>query len=227
MNKRINVTEENSQELIQDWYKHAKEMTIDKLPEFLKQLSEDYNYDYGTICHAITSAGIAAMSAINNTEQGGITGFQASCIMWEFIKRWMHYDSPMRLVQYNDMLYPQYEYKFKSISKNIWKWLQEKAKENLKKLDNDWTQYYKDIEQYNIDIQSFKQKYTDYDQRPEYYEHLSSGTSQEWDEYYKKKESGFEFAPQKPYMPMVSDKVAEHWLNIVEGKIPFGFIIED
>ena len=36
--------------------------------------------DYGTVCHAI------ALSAVARTAQGGITGFQAGAVMWEFIK---------------------------------------------------------------------------------------------------------------------------------------------
>jgi len=114
------------------WYKEAKKMTIDELLPFINHLINDYEHDYGTICHALAAGAIATASAMNNSEQGGITGFQASAVMWEFIKHWSHYNGPMRLVNYEDMLYPQYAYRFeKTISEATWKWLQNKAKKKL------------------------------------------------------------------------------------------------
>lgn len=117
------------------WYKEAesKKMTIETLPVFLKKLTEEYGHDYGTICHAITAGALATARAIDRSPSGGITGFQAGCIMWDFIKHWMHYENPMRLVDFGDMLYPQHETKFTHIKSSVWKWLQEKAKRNLKK----------------------------------------------------------------------------------------------
>ena len=115
------------------WYKTAKEMTLEKLPEFIRMLSQDYQHDYGTICHAITAGAIGAAWAVERGPSGGITGFQASCIMWEFIKQWMHYDGPMRLLQIKDMLYPQSEDKFNQLSKETAKWLKEEAQKELAK----------------------------------------------------------------------------------------------
>lgn len=69
---------------------------------------------------------------MNNDPHGGITGFQAGAVMWEFVRNWMHEDGPMKLVKYDNMLYPQYEDNFdKVISKETFSYLQEKAKENL------------------------------------------------------------------------------------------------
>lgn len=128
------ITEE--EKVHEDWYKEAdsKEMTLEKLPAFLDKLTGEYHHDYGTICHAITAGAIATMWAINRAPgaRGGITGFQANCIMWEFIKRWMNFKGPMRLIQYDDMLYPQMAYKFeKTINKATWENLQKKASEFL------------------------------------------------------------------------------------------------
>ena len=38
------------------WMSRAKDMTLADLPEFLRELTEDYQHDYGTICHAIAAA---------------------------------------------------------------------------------------------------------------------------------------------------------------------------
>jgi hypothetical protein len=116
------------------WYAEAHDMTLDKLPAFLKKLTEGYGHDYGTICHAIASAAIAAAWAVERSPEGGITGFQAGAIMWQFITHWMseYEDKPVRLVNYENMLYPQYEDKFsKTISPDTWEWLQAEAKKRL------------------------------------------------------------------------------------------------
>lgn len=128
------VTEEEKVHL--EWYKEASKQTLDTLPEFMRKLSEDYSHDYGTVCHMVAAGAVAAAWAMNQSKgaQGGITGFQAGAVMWEFIRHWNHSgeDKPMRLLDYNDLLYPQYAHKFQVISKSTWEWAQEKAKENLK-----------------------------------------------------------------------------------------------
>lgn len=119
-----------------DWYVQAKKQTLESLPAFLSHLMNDYNHDYGTICHAITAGGIATMCAMNNHEQGGITGFQAGAVMWEFIRNWNyeHNKLGMKLLDYDKLLYSQYEYTFnKTIPKSTWTALQEQAKFNLQK----------------------------------------------------------------------------------------------
>jgi hypothetical protein len=68
---------------------------------------------------------------MNSTPQGGITGFQAGCIMWQFIRHWMHIEGPVRLMQYEDMLYPQYEEKFRTIDANTWEELQKQARKKI------------------------------------------------------------------------------------------------
>lgn len=123
------ITEE--MKVHEQWYKESKGMTLDKLPAFLKKLTEDYGHDYGTICHALAAGAIATIWAMDNTEQGGITGFQASCIMWSFIRHWdkEHNKTGMRLIDYDNMLFPQYKDKFeKTISSNTWKAIQDEAK---------------------------------------------------------------------------------------------------
>ena len=94
----------------------------------------------------------------------GITGFQAGFVMWDFIKDWSFRGNKcgLKIVNYDDMLYPQYNHKFqKTISKDTFEALQKAAENNLKK------------HQYS------------------------------------------------------SSAVINHWESIVDGNVPFGYIIED
>lgn len=131
--KKNNRTVINEEDKLQDaWYKTAKDMTLEKLPEFIHTIVNTYQHDYGTICHAITAAALGTAHAINHSPQGGITGFQASAVMWQFIKLWTgDTDVPLRLSNFSDMLYPQYKHKFTTISKGTWKYLQNEAKKHL------------------------------------------------------------------------------------------------
>lgn len=123
------LDEVKDKDLINKWYEEARDMTPEKLPEFIRKLTQDYKHDYGTICHAVTAAAIGAAWSIDHSPEGGITGFQAGCIMWEFIRKWMDKQGPLRLVDFDDMLYPQYDHKFqKTIDSDTWEWLQEQAK---------------------------------------------------------------------------------------------------
>ena len=119
-----------------EWYETARNMTPDKLDTFLKHLMDDYHHDYGTICHALAAGGVATMWAMNKHPEGGITGFQASAIMWEVVQHWMSYKGPLRLVQFDHMLYPQYAEIFdRTITKYTWEYLQKTAKEQLEQKD--------------------------------------------------------------------------------------------
>lgn len=129
---KIHVSEE--QKIHEQWYANAKHVTMETLPTFLNKLVNDYSYDYGTICHAISAGAIATATALNNSNIGGITGFQASFVMWGFIQHWMKESNKcgLRLVDYDDMLYPQYESKLdKTISASTWESIQKEAKARL------------------------------------------------------------------------------------------------
>lgn len=118
-----------------EWQERAKAMTLADLPEFLRELSEDYQHDYGTICVAIGAAAVAAAWAMEKSPQGGITGFQAGAITWEMIQGWngsMIGETGARLQNFDDLLFPQYAEKFTSIGSDTWKRLQEKAAANLR-----------------------------------------------------------------------------------------------
>jgi hypothetical protein len=126
----------------EEWKTKAKTCTVETLSTFIKELTENYTHDYGTICHAMTIASIAAAWAIDRSEQGGITGFQAGAIMWEFIKEWnySHNKVGLRLIDYDNFLYPQYEHSFeKVITKRTFEVLQREAEILIKNNSIDTT----------------------------------------------------------------------------------------
>lgn len=123
------ITEESGEH--KQWQSQAKEQTLKTLSDFINGLMNDYNHDYGTIIHAMAAGMEATFSAMNKDKQGGITGFQDGCLMWEVLRHSFHIKAPCRLVDYKDLLYPQYEYKFKCISQETWQQIQEMATKNL------------------------------------------------------------------------------------------------
>ena len=119
-------------------YKKAEEVrTKEQLDALLKEVVNDKNLDYGKIVYAMSACMIATSKYIDRSEVGGITGFQASFIGWEMIKEFFcglrDFKTSLKIVNYDDMLYPQYENKFqKTISKDIWDKMQQEAAKNLK-----------------------------------------------------------------------------------------------
>lgn len=228
--KRMVISEE--MKVHEQWYEKAKDkdMSLENLPEFINHLLNDYQHDYGTICHALAAGAIATLWAMNRVEQGGVTGFQASAIMWEFIRHWNYSSNKtgLRLINYDNMLYPQYSDKFqKTLSRDTWNAIQKAAKTEIEEADKKYAQYLKDVEQYKIDIAKFVEKYPDYYENRTRYDRLGYGTSAEWDAYHEKEESGFEFAPREPFEP-VNEKspVYLHWCSIVNEVVPFGYVVE-
>lgn len=135
MSKQI-INEE--MKIHEEWFKEARSVTLETLPAFLTKLTTEYGHDYGTICHAIVAAALGAAWAVDKTECGGITGFQAGAIMWGFIKRWNYTTNKLglRLVDYDKLLYPQYADNFKNIiSAEHWERIREEARRRLKESD--------------------------------------------------------------------------------------------
>lgn len=147
--KRQNITE--ADKIHEQWYKDVEDVkTPEDAKKFIQGLMDKYNHGYGTIVHACTVAAIAGFKAMDNSEQGGITGFQAGCIGWRLIEEFMSIKYPAKILDYNNMLYPQYEHNFeKTIDQKTFDFLQEKAKSELKKgkehVSPDVRQHWKDI----------------------------------------------------------------------------------
>lgn len=159
------ITEE--MHLEKEWFEEAKKQTPETLMSFINHIMNDYRHDYGTIVHAVSACALAAAWASDRYPQGGITGFQAGFVMWDFIREleYSNNECGLKIVNYDNMLYPQYKDRFeKIIPKWVWEKLQERAKEKLENL-----------EQY---------QYT-------------------------------------------SGVVIAHWKSIADGKVPFGYSVEE
>ena len=133
-NKPKAITERDNME--KEWYEEAHEQTTKTLPDFINHVMNDYQHDYGTVCKAIAACAIATAWAANREPQGGITGFQAGAVMWEFVRAWSFSSNrtSLRIIDYDNMLYPQYEHKFeKTIPESTFKLIQKAAKESLEK----------------------------------------------------------------------------------------------
>lgn len=109
--------------------KRKKIKSMKDLIKFLKMVEKDYDYGYGVAPVAIAQASLAVSWYLS--KKFGITGFQASCTMWDFIKDWMFTSNRcgLKIVDYDEMLFPQYEHKFeKTINEDTWERLQKEAK---------------------------------------------------------------------------------------------------
>lgn len=116
-----------------EWYRAARKQTSDTIGDFVKEVMSA-PLDYGTVCSAVAACALAAANAANNEPNGGITGFQAGFVMWGFVREWLfpNNKTALKIVDYDDLLYPQYEYKFKPvISKSTWEAVQQEAAKRL------------------------------------------------------------------------------------------------
>jgi hypothetical protein len=132
--------EEKKNELLKDEFEAREELakkrseieSFDDLVAFLKDVKENYNYDYGVAPRSIAQAALAVAWYLSG--EFGITGFQAGCVMWDFLKDWEFRSNKtsLKILDYDNLLYPQYGYKFdKTISTRTWESVQKAAKENL------------------------------------------------------------------------------------------------
>ena len=139
METKQKITED--MHLEKEWFEKARYVeTTEELINFINHVMNDYDHDYGTVVHAISACSIAAAWIANKMPgaYGGITGFQAGFVMWDFIKEWEFQNNKvgLKIVDYDDMLYPQCKYKFdKVITKDIWRSLQKEAIEKLQTKD--------------------------------------------------------------------------------------------
>jgi len=116
--------------------KASKVKTKKELNALIDEICK-YKHDYGTIVYGCAAAMNAAFKVVNSSDMGGITGFHAGCLGWELVHEYMMVRPPCKIVQYEHMLFPQYESKFeKVIDPETHKFLINKAKESLEK-DNE------------------------------------------------------------------------------------------
>jgi len=233
MKERIALSEgtEEFSKAKSDWDRRSSEVTLNSLPEFLADLTEGYQHDYGTICHAIVAAAIASANAVDRSPVGGITGFQAGAVMWGFVRAWNFTSNKigLKMLDYDNFMYPQYADQFdKTITSDIWQSMQKQAATLIAEADEEHAAYLKKLAQYNLDIINFAEKYQDYHSNKDHYERLSIGNCGQWEKERLKQESGFEFAPSEPCEGVSREgRVYLHWKAIVGGWVPFGYRVED
>ena len=117
--------------------KRSNIKTFEDLTAFLKDVETNYNCGYGEAPRAMSQACLAVAWYL--ADKFGITGFQASFVMWDFIRDWQYSSNKcgLKIVDYDNMLYPQYQYKYeKTITPWVWGELQNEAKNRLAERDS-------------------------------------------------------------------------------------------
>ena len=110
--------------------------TFDDLVNYLQNVKEKYNCGYGEAPRAIAQAALA--TAWYLAGDFGITRFQAGFVMWDFIFGWTLTSNTCgaKLVDFDNLLYPQYYDKFdKTIRPDLWELVQKEAKKRLEERD--------------------------------------------------------------------------------------------
>ena len=106
--------------------------------ELLAQIDALVNrkHDYGTCVYAMSMSAIAAFRYVSH--RLGVTGFQASCADLDFIARNRGMKHGFCILDYDNLLYPQYEYKFDEV--DFWRLIRDNiehlSKEAGKLLEN-------------------------------------------------------------------------------------------
>lgn len=123
MNKQVEV------EGRQKWLDAANE--VENTEQFLALynhvISKDLDYD--SAVWGATAVMWAALQIFN--QNYGISGHQAGAIAWCLMEPLMGVKSPARVLEFALMLNPQTEYKFNTITPEVWEYLQNNAKELL------------------------------------------------------------------------------------------------
>ena len=88
--------------------------TFEMLIEYLRDIKDNGRYQsYGGVVSAMGQALLAV--AFFFAREFGITGFQASCLMWEFLREWSfpNNKSGLRIIDLDLLLFPQYDDRYK------------------------------------------------------------------------------------------------------------------
>lgn len=121
------LNEETDKDVIDGWWEEVKGFrSIDEAAAFAHRIMNNYHHDYGTICHAVAAVGVAMSNAVGFP--AGVTGFQAGAIGWMLHSKWQQWgDEPRSIVDYSNLLYPQYDDKFATINQYTHEWLMKRA----------------------------------------------------------------------------------------------------
>jgi hypothetical protein len=103
--------------------------TQQDLMDFLKEIM-GHEHNYGTVVVAVGQGMMATMGHMNQSL--GLSGHQGSFVGWEIMKVVFDLKGGARLLDFDDMLFPQYAYKFaNTISKSVFDRLQSEAARRL------------------------------------------------------------------------------------------------
>lgn len=117
----------------EDWYKESrKEKSNEEIEQFNNEILCETHHDYESICHAIAASTLTHLH--NCLYRYGASGSQASYVTWQIIRQMFNIKTGAKLINYDNMLYPQYDYNFEfdnELPIETFKALQELAKESL------------------------------------------------------------------------------------------------
>lgn len=125
------MTSQAFDDLRAKWLTEAREVsTPQQLGTFLEMLA-NHPHDYNTCVEATVAALLATMRVMS--KRLGLTGFQASVIALKVAAEIMVIRGPLKLIRYEQMLYPQNEHYFaREISPDTWSWLRAAAESKVK-----------------------------------------------------------------------------------------------
>ena len=124
---------EDDKDIIDSWYKRANEIKPETFGDFVNELLHGYDLDYGAKIHAASACTIAMFYACDDIF--GFSSYQYSTSVMQVLYK-LNYrinKTGIRVLDYDDMLYPQYEDKFRSIRQKTWKLIRKRADELIAK----------------------------------------------------------------------------------------------
>jgi hypothetical protein len=120
---------EDDKDIIDSWYKRAREVTPETFGDFINELLHGYDLDYGAKIHAAAACTIAMFIACDDIFS--FSGFQSSASIMQVLYKlnYPYNKTGIRVIDYDNMLYPQYEDTFRSIPRKTWKLIRKRADE--------------------------------------------------------------------------------------------------
>lgn len=122
--------------------------SLEELTTYIKDLVEQ-KHDYGACVYAMSLSAVAAFNYV--CHELGTTGFQASCADLDIIRRVRDLKGPFRIVDYSNLLFPQYlndervpGWEDALKQEHIKKWLKEEAAKKLAAFEKEPVHKFKD-----------------------------------------------------------------------------------
>lgn len=115
-----------------EWFKEAKDQTLETLTDFNKRTLGSCEMDYGSAVHAVAACALAAYYTA--CKEMGLTGAQHSFAKWDILREgWgLGEKTGARIINYDLMIYPQDEWLFAPVIPiRTFAKVQELAKEKL------------------------------------------------------------------------------------------------